>query len=39
MDHVFDVPVELFAAFTGIRYDMDLPGSTGDDYETLQPIR
>jgi hypothetical protein len=37
VDHVFDVPIDLFAALTGIRYDRDLPNSTGEDYETLEP--
>lgn len=38
VDHIFDVPIDLFAALTGIRYDMDLPTSTGEDYETLEPL-
>ncbi|MEI7594068.1 MAG: hypothetical protein WCK41_12735 [Actinomycetes bacterium] len=38
VDHIFDVPIDLFASLTGIRYDMDLPDSTGEDYETLIPI-
>lgn len=38
VDHIFDVPIDLFARLTGIRYDMDLPNSTGEDYETLEPL-
>jgi hypothetical protein len=26
-DHVFDIPIELFAALGGIRYDSDIPGA------------
>lgn len=38
VDCIFGVPIDLFASLTGIRYDMDLPNSTGEDYETLIPI-
>ena len=38
VDHVFDVPIDLFGSLTGIRYDMDLPDSVGEDYETLEPM-
>ena len=38
VDHIFDIPIDLFAFLTGIRYDMDLPDSTGEDYESLEPV-
>ncbi|WP_231962408.1 hypothetical protein [Symmachiella dynata] len=38
VDHVFDVPIDLFASLTGIRYDMELPNSAGKDYEILEPV-
>ena len=38
VDYVFEVPIEIFASLTGIRYDRDLPDSTGEDYETLEPM-
>ena len=38
VDHVFDVPIDLFASLTGIRYDMELPNSAGKDYGILEPV-
>lgn len=38
VDHIFDVAIDLFASLTGVRYDMDLPDSTGEDFETLKPV-
>lgn len=38
LDDMFGVPIDLFASLTGIRYDMDLPESTGSDFETLEPV-
>ena len=38
VDQIFDVAIDLFASLTGVRYDMDLPDSTGEDYETLEPV-
>lgn len=35
-DYVFDVPVELFAALGGIRYDDDLPGGRSRSWDVLQ---
>ena len=34
-DYVFDVPVELFAALGGIRYDRDIPGAGPEPWEVL----
>jgi hypothetical protein len=34
-DFVFDIPVELFAAVGGIRYDRDIPGAGPDPWEIL----
>lgn len=34
-DFVFDIPVELFAALGGIRYDQDIPGAGPDPWEIL----
>ncbi len=36
-DFVFDIPVELFAALGGIRYDHDIPGAGPDPWEILDP--
>ena len=38
LDDMFGIPIDLFASLTGIRYDMDLPESTGSDFETLEPV-
>jgi hypothetical protein len=35
-DYVFDVPVELFAALGGIRYDSDIPGAGPEPWEILE---
>jgi hypothetical protein len=34
-DLIFDIPVELFAAVGGIRYDRDIPGAGPDPWEIL----
>jgi hypothetical protein len=34
-DFVFDIPIELFAALGGIRYDQDIPGAGPDPWEIL----
>lgn len=34
-DFIFDIPVELFAALGGIRYDHDIPGAGPDPWEIL----
>jgi hypothetical protein len=34
-DYVFDIPIELFAALGGIRYDCDIPGAGPDPWEIL----
>jgi hypothetical protein len=36
-DFIFDIPVELFAALGGIRYDQDIPGAGPDPWEILDP--
>jgi hypothetical protein len=36
-DFIFDIPVELFAALGGIRYDDDIPGAGPDPWEILSP--
>jgi hypothetical protein len=35
-DFIFDVPVELFAALGGIRYDHDIPGAGPEPWEILE---
>lgn len=35
-DFIFDIPVELFAALGGIRYDHDIPGAGPDPWEILE---
>lgn len=35
-DFIFDIPVELFAAVGGIRYDHDIPGAGPDPWEILE---
>jgi len=37
-DSVFDVPVELFVALGGVRYDEDLPGGGPEPWEILEPV-
>jgi hypothetical protein len=34
-DYVFDIPIELFAALGGIRYDCDIPGAGPEPWEIL----
>jgi hypothetical protein len=34
-DFIFDVPIELFAALGGIRYDHDIPGAGPEPWEIL----
>ena len=35
-DFIFDIPIELFAALGGIRYDQDIPGSGQDPWEIME---
>src|SRR5262249_20456013 len=35
-DFIFDIPIELFAALGGIRYDRDIPGAGPDPWEILE---
>ena len=35
-DFIFDIPVELFAAVGGMRYDHDIPGAGPDPWEILE---
>lgn len=35
-DYVFDIPVELFAALGGIRYDQDIPDAGPEPWEILE---
>jgi hypothetical protein len=35
-DYVFDIPIELFAALGGIRYDCDIPGAGPEPWEILE---
>lgn len=35
-DFIFDIPIELFAALGGIRYDHDIPGADPDPWEILE---
>lgn len=37
-DFIFDIPVELFVALGGIRYDQDIPGAGPQPWEILKPI-
>ena len=34
-DFIFDIPIELFAALGGIRYDQDIPGAVPEPWEIL----
>ena len=34
-DHIFDVPIELFVALGGIRYDEDIPDAGPEPWEVL----
>jgi hypothetical protein len=36
VDFIFDIPVELFAALGGIRYDHDIPGAGPEPWEILE---
>jgi hypothetical protein len=36
VDFVFDIPVELFAALGGMRYDHDIPGNSPEPWETME---
>jgi hypothetical protein len=36
VDFIFDIPIELFAALGGIRYDQDIPGAGPDPWEILE---
>jgi hypothetical protein len=38
VDWIFDIPVELFAALGGIRYDADIPGSGPEPWQVLARI-
>jgi hypothetical protein len=35
-DFIFDIPVELFVALGGIRYDQDIPGAGPEPWEILE---
>lgn len=35
VDYLFDIPVELAKALTGYRYDREIPGVTGAQFEVL----
>ncbi len=35
-DFIFDIPVELFVALGGIRYDQDIPGAAPNPWEILK---
>lgn len=35
-DFIFDIPIELFAALGGIRYDRDIPGAGPEPWEILE---
>jgi hypothetical protein len=35
-DFIFDIPVDLFAAVGGIRYDDDIPGAGPNPWEILE---
>lgn len=35
VDYLFEVPVEMARLLTGFRYDEDVPGLTGEVFETL----
>jgi hypothetical protein len=35
VDFIFDIPVELFVALGGIRYDHDIPGAGPEPWEIL----
>jgi hypothetical protein len=38
-DHVFDIPIELFAALGGIRYDQDIEGAGPEPWQVLIRIK
>ena len=38
-DHVFDIPIELFAALGGIRYDQDIEGAGPEPWQVLTTAR
>jgi hypothetical protein len=38
-DHVFDIPIELFAVLGGIRYDCDIAGAGPEPWEILDSHR
>ena len=38
-DHVFDIPIELFAALGGIRYDHDIEGAGPEPWQVLIRIK
>jgi hypothetical protein len=37
-DYIFDVPVELFAAVGGVRYDYDIPSAEPEPWEVLERL-
>lgn len=38
VDHIFDIPIDLFESITGVRYDRDLPGSDEEPIEVFTPV-
>ena len=38
-DYVFDIPIELFAALDGIRYDQDIEGAGPEPWQVLIRIK
>jgi hypothetical protein len=35
VDYIFDIPIDLFVALGGIRYDMDISGAGAEPWEIL----
>jgi hypothetical protein len=35
-DYIFDVPIDLFVALGGLRYDQDIPGADSEPWEILE---
>lgn len=38
-DYIFDIPIELFAALGGIRYDQDIEGAGPEPWQVLARIK
>jgi hypothetical protein len=38
VDYIFEIPIELFVAVGGVRYDQDIPGAGPEPFEVLEKV-